>query len=285
MRIAFLYAAKPRERLLADAFLRGCREHGHDTLEVPLTPEITVGDYDVAVMFGVKSRDRWNAHRRAGVACLLLDKGYQRNRVAGSSLNEYWRVSINSHSPTRFLGSLECPSDRYRALDWHCAPWRESGEQIVIAGSSAKFHAFHDLPEPNDYARQIVKGIRSTGSERPIVYRPKPSWPDAKPVKHASFSVYPESLAQAMAGAHAVVTYGSNACFEAVCAGVPCVVLGDAVAKPLSSTTFEDIESPRLADDSERHRWLANLAYWQWTTAELAGGEAWNFLGGMVHHA
>jgi len=80
-----------------------------------------------------------------------------------------------------------------------------------------------------------------------------------------------------------LVTHGSNACFDAVCLGIPCIILGDAVAKNMSSTTLDEIESPRLASEAERHQWLSDLAYWQWTEAEHASGEAWDFLGKRLH--
>jgi hypothetical protein len=75
-----------------------------------------------------------------------------------------------------------------------------------------------------------------------------------------------------------MVTHGSNACFEAVCEGVPCIVLGNGVAKPISSTQLEDVDNPRLASDSEREAWLNGLSYWQWSRDEMESGECWDYV-------
>lgn len=87
----------------------------------------------------------------------------------------------------------------------------------------------------------------------------------------------------ALRNAHVMVTHGSNACFEAVLAGVPVIVLGDAVAKPISSTVIEEVRRPHLARARDRKQWLANLMYHQWTMPEFEGGEAWNHIRPQIY--
>ncbi len=283
MKIGFLASDKPREHLLADAFLLGAKKHGHEAEVFPLQPEPFVGPYDVACMVGVKSRELWRAHKAAGIPTIYLDKGYCRQkRKDGVAGWEYWRVSINAHHPTARLSEERLPSDRLDELGLELKPWRKAGRQIVIAGSSMKYHEFYGLSNPTTYASGIVKGLREV-TNRPIVYRPKPSWREAVPIRKARFSRPPESIGSVLQGAHALVTHGSNACFEAILAGVPCVILGDAVARPLSTTALENIEAPFLAKQRQRVQWLANLAYWQWTLKEMASGAAWDFIGPAIH--
>lgn len=191
---------------------------------------------------------------------------------------EYWRVAVDGHHPTRTLMATPRASDRMRAqmqrAELSLEPWRKAGEHIVIAGSSAKYHAFYGLPEPTEYAEELVRQLqRITG--RPIVYRPKPSWRGAVPIGGARYSPRDEGIEDVLSGAHVLVTHGSNACFEAVISGVPCIVLGDAVAKPISSQNLREIEMPYLATDEERDQWLANLGWCQWTLREFADGDAW----------
>jgi hypothetical protein len=283
MRIAFLASDKVREQHLADAFLMGARVYGHSTEVRSLGPDLPIGDYDVACMVGVKSRELFQAHRRAGVSVVLLDKGYSRHkRPDGVSGWEYWRVSVNSHHPTKRIADMRLAPDRLERLNLELAPWRTVGKTILFAGSSAKYHDFYGLREPNGYAQRVVKaGMNFT--DLPWVYRPKPSWDGAEAFKGARFSTFPETLDEALADAFAMVTHGSNACFEAVLRGVPCIVLGDAVAKPISSTRIEDVADPRLASEDERLQWLANLAWHQWTLKEMASGEAWGFIGRELH--
>ena len=80
-----------------------------------------------------------------------------------------------------------------------------------------------------------------------------------------------------------MVTFGSNACFDAVLQGIPSVVIGNGVAKPISSVSIGAIESPYLAKDGERAQWLHRLAYCQWSMAEMASGEAWPHIRRMIN--
>jgi hypothetical protein len=210
---------------------------------------------------------------------LMLDKGYTRTRVAGSRVREYWRISPGEHHPTRTsLMRHKMPRDRFEAMDLRVAPWRTRGYSIVIAGSSAKYHDFYGLPEPNVYYRDLVAELRSL-VDKPIVYRPKPSFRDAAKVAGASFSDGNESITSALSGAWALVTHGSNACVEAAIMGVPSIILGDGVAAPISSTSLDDLLDPMI---SKREQWLANLAYHQYTEDEMRSGEAFEHVGRWI---
>lgn len=287
MRVCFWQSDKPREHLLADAFADGVRALGlGDTVEQrPLLAEPELADCDVAVMVGVKSRELFHMHWKAGIHVVMIDKGYSRHAAKSPvKLWEYWRVAVDAHHPTARLMDMARPPDRFDALGIKVRPWRRAipAGHILIAGSSAKYHDFYGLKDPTRWTEKVVANLRQYTS-RPIVYRPKPSWREAVPVKGTRYSELPETIDQALAGAHACVTHGSNAVFEAVVAGVPCIVLGAAVAEPISSHTLEEIENPRLADDAERRQWLANIAYCQWTLPEFAAGDAWRVLRPQIY--
>ncbi len=283
MKVAFLASDKPRERLLADAVLRGAARHGHDTAAISLADAPKPGEFDVVCMVGVKSRELFKAHQRAGSHVIYYDKGYCRGKASSPVRGwEYWRVSIDSHHPTSRLMRRDYSAERWRRLGLEILPWRPTGEHILIAGSSAKYHAFYGLKEPTTFAKDIVRELRAI-TERPLVYRPKPSWSEATPILKTRFSDSSESIIDVLTNAWAVVTHGSNACFEAVISGIPCTVLGDGVAKPLSSTTISEIEAPKMASDEDRLRWAQALAWWQWTSAEFSSGEAWAFIESEIH--
>lgn len=276
MRIVFLQANKVREQNIADAFVAGLRRHGVRAEKMILRSEESLpAEVDAVCMFGVKSRKLWDWYRRAGIQIIYFDKGYVRRGPHSSAM----RISVNSHHPTRWLMSGEQPADRFRRMEVDVEPWRESGSQVVVVGSSAKYHEFHGLLEPTEYATRLIKRIGKWTNGRQIIYRPKPSWDDAVPIDGSTFAhdrqITIESL---LKGAHALITHGSSACFEAMLAGVPSVILGDAVARPISSTNLEEIEAPLVATDEDRQRLLANLAYWQWTLPEMEAGTAWDFL-------
>jgi hypothetical protein len=277
MHVRFWCSDKPRERLLADAFCAGVRLHG-DTTDIRRLGEEVTFDCDAAIMVGVKSRELWNAHTRAGVIPIYQDKGYSRHSRADDVRGwEYWRVAVGAHQPTSKFRP-DYPGDRLSEMGWEFRPWREPtpyhGGAIVIAGSSEKYHNFYDLKHPTEWASKLVKAIEYE-NKREIVYRPKPSWKNATPITGSRFSGPDEKIADVIRYAHCLVTHGSNACFEAMLMGVPSIILGDAVMKPISSTDLAELESPRLASDSEREAVLRFLAYNQWTQAEMLDGKAW----------
>ena len=148
----------------------------------------------------------------------------------------------------------------------------------MYLGSSAKYHAIAGLGDPNDTAALIVSELRKL-TDRPIYYRPKPSYDGARPVEGAYFD-QPQHVPidKMLKNAWCAVTHGSNACFEAVLNGIPCIVLHDAVARPISSRKLKDVNSPYLASDEEVQQWLNNLAWCMFTEEEMLRGLAWEVL-------
>jgi len=281
MRAAFYASEKPREQFLARAFADGCAAHGDSCDILPASPKSVRSGYDAAAMVGVKSREIWRASMAAGAVPIMLDKGYTRHKVEMPiRCWEYWRVAIGAHHPSAYLMGMDCPPDRFRALGIDVRRWTRKGRHIVIAGSSAKYHAFYGLDGPTEYAARIIARLHKL-TDRLIIYRPKPSWRDARPLSGARFSHGThESIDQVLDGAHCLITHGSNACFEAAILGVPSIVLGDGVGSPISSRDMRDIENPLRCAEKTRLQWLANLAYCQWTLAEFSSGAAWRH----IHH-
>ena len=280
MKVRFLKGGNARETHLSNALEVGIKKHG-DTLEViDKGGDITL-DCDVVAFCGVKSREIYQAYTRASIRVVYFDKGYSRHSRTDDVRGwEYWRWAVNSHQPTcKFRPDY--PSDRLALLaaaghGWEFKPWRKKGNHVVIAGSSQKYHDFYQLKPPADYYQKLSKYLNGY-TDRQIVYRPKPSFKDAAPILGAGYSMK-ESISTALEGAHCLVTHGSNACFEAMLAGVPSIIIGEAVAKPISSVSIKEIESPRLASDEERSAWLRWLSYQQFTENEMKSGLAWEVI-------
>lgn len=266
MHIAFhVSPRKVYEQVLGAGFEIGARVHG-DQVSFPLE---YVEGVDVACVLGVKDANLMNRYRHAGVPVVYWDKAYTR-RTKG-----WFRVSINSNHPTSYIMDMDCPDDRRRKFGWKPAPWH-GGTSIIVAGSSGKYHSMVSLQPAQEFAEQTIKRIREY-SDRPIIYRPKHTHNEAIPIAGALFSVGGE-FTPLLADAHAVVVQGSNAGFEAMLNGVPSIVLGTAVVKPISSTKLSEIERPRYATEAERIKFLNNLAYHQWTPSELQDGKAWEWI-------
>lgn len=296
MRVTFWHSDKPRERLLANAWKDGVQALGKgDTVELrALQPDPVAADCDVAVMFGVKSRELFRAHWNAGAHVVYVDKGYARHKAQDpTGLWEYWRVAVDAHQPTERLYDRECPPDRWNRLGLTMKPWRThaaSGHwaqpwRFLIAGSSQKYHDFYGLSDPTQWAFKVVRALHEMQPGCEVIYRPKPSWREAVPVPGSTWGGGDrEQLETVLERVDCLVTHGSNAVFDAMLAGVPQIVLGDAVTRQLSTTVLDAVEVwPRRASQAERDRWAHNLAYFQWTLAEISMGECWRWLRPMIY--
>ena len=282
MRVAFFHSDKPREHLLADAFLEGVKRHG-DPIAMVNTAEEPTLDYEVACMVGVKSRELFQKHWRAGIHTVYLDKGYSRHKKPGPVSGwEFWRMAIDSHQPTEKYRN-DCPDDRMKECGWEFKPWRKKGHKVIIAGSSEKYHAFYGLNEPTEYATRLIHKIKKRAPQFEIVYRPKPSWAGAVEITGAHYSIFPETISDALKGGHVMITHGSNACFEAATLGIPALILGNAASRPISSTSFDDLESPYLATDLERKQLFSYLAYCQYSLVECSKGQAWAWIRPQIY--
>jgi hypothetical protein len=297
VKVVFWASEKPREQMLAAVFARGCKEHG-DTFEIRKT-----GDYgedeagndrkfpgpmdgdDVAIFFGVKGRSPqllkdYRARRRSTV---YLDKGYTRQKgtdEVGHTL--YTRVAVNAGSPVAYMMDRKWPADRFERLGIEIKPLRplSPAGHVIYASSSQKYHDFHSLGEAQDSAQKIFKRIRKL-THRQLVFRPKPSDKRMRAIHGVALSTGSQTIADALRGCHALVTYGSTAAMDAVLAGVPAIVLGDAIARPVAQTEMEEdrhVENPFFPRDEARQRWANAMAWMQWTTKEFRSGEAWKYI-------
>lgn len=267
--IGFYSNGSEQEEILFGAFTRGTAARGHACIRVGKDDPLC--GLDAVVMFGVKSKDLWARTIAAGIVPVMLDKGYNRSR--DRKMWRYTRISVGAHQPD--LSGFKLKPDRIRSLPFpYICPVRKSGKHILLIGSSAKCHEFLDLPDPTEWATSVVAEIRKH-TDRPIVYRPKQSWHDAVPIPGTTMSYDHAPIEKDIAKAWCSVTHSSGACVESVARGVPTLILGDAVTKPISSTDIAEIDDPECGD---RHWLLANVAHFQYTVQEISDGFMWNIL-------
>lgn len=275
MRIAFIKSDKHEDKQLGSAFAHGLASLStSDVVRVTTADSDDLHAFDVVGVIGVKSDDVVR-RLRPGQKWIYFDKAYNRDWP------RWWRVSVCAHQPTNHLLRGKFPLDRARAQGWLPLPdWRTSkpGDYILLAGASAKYHKFHGLPDPTTWATILVDRLRRH-TDRQIVYRPKPSWKGAVPIPGTTYREPKSrvSIERELEHTHALVTHGSSAAFDALRAGVPSIIHGNAVTREISSTSWEDIENP-LRDTTRRENLVAALAYHQWTVDEIAKGEAWPFI-------
>jgi len=229
-------------------------------------------EIDVAVLVGIKSGTTlFNSYLRAGKQVVLLDKGFVRGR-------SYWRVSVNAIQPLAYFQRIARPPDRLKKLELTFSPWRDNPRgSVVFCSGTGKFAKWHGLPPAGDYARQVLKKLQRH-TTRKLIYRPKPGREEQEPPIpgfEASLGTGLESLWPRL---HGLVTYGSNAAVEAILAGIPALVLGDGIARPISSTSLAEIENLRKVPREQVYQWACDWAYCQWTAEEMRSGEMWKTL-------
>lgn len=284
MHVTFWAADKEREYDLASAFAAGCGQHG-DTLEVRLTGGYEGPDpgCDVGVFWGVKSQGArmLREHVQQGFRCVMLDKGHMGGPAAGRAA--YVRASLDAFMPTAYFQDRPRPADRWDRLGVRLLERqpREIEAPVIFAGSSQKYCDFHDLGDATTYAKKIIRRIRGQ-TRRPVIYRPKPSWGDAMPIRDTRLSGPDERLADLLGQAFCLVTHGSNAALEALAAGVPAIVLGPGLASVLCARDVEAVRSPPFPEPGPLRQFFADMAYCQWTLDEYRSGDAWAHLRELI---
>ena len=291
LKVAFFRSDKTRERVVADAFIAGVNKSGEKGLVISdndikrmggLSPAKT--DIDVAVVMGISraAKRYFEEFLAAGRHTTYLDKGLTRHGDDryGNRLPKYYRVSVDAFQATEYFMRRDRPPDRWEALGYEMKPWRKVGKDghVVVAGGSEKYSFWHEHDGgATGWAWRVIDEVRKH-TKRPIIYRPKPSWADAVPIKGTRFSRPPTVLMQELENCHALVTFGSNSAVTSICQGVPAFVLGDGIAKPMGLSDLSKIEDPYYPSDKERRRWAHCLAYAQFSLEEMASGECWAVL-------
>lgn len=250
------------------ALQEGARKH-HDIVDVVKSLDMLHG-YDAGVFFSISGAGRWSypEHVRTGRPFLFFDKSYSRSP-------DTFRVAINEFQPLNYLQKKRRAKKRWERLNislqnYHTRP----GWPILFDGASNKFCRWKNLGTLRAWGEEMVTKIRQH-TDREVVYRPRPVRAEkgVENIPGCTYSTGP--LDEALAGAGIAISYGGNFGFDAVCAGVPHFAIGDSIARPLSETDWERLDVPRIPTEAERLQWCYDVAYCQWTLAELRDGSAW----------
>lgn len=288
MKLVFYQAEKNYENALVGCLVEGAAAAGIELI-VELAADYREPKADGAVIMGVVKREILWDHQKRNIPILVIDKGYSRDRMPfnGGSVPRWWRMCWQDVHPTAYFMNDSRPADRWARMNLPLFNRQHAPQtgNIVILGSSAKFHQTMQMEDPNTWTRMVRDGIHRH-CRNPIIFRPKPSWKDAVPIEGMVFDWgHKSQVADTLACAWCAITYGSIACVDAICAGVPCIVLGNGVAAPISSPFLNDVTGPTWKPLSEREQWAANLAYCNFTPAEIGDGTAWKILKESMRYA
>lgn len=205
-----------------------------------------------------------------------IDKGYIRNlKGLPRRFPMFYKFAFNHFHPTSYFQNKPKPPDRWEALGIEFRHLSQ-GDYVLFAGSSQRYCTLFDLGDASEYAQQIFRKIKKL-TQHPILYRPKPSWKAARPIDGTVFSNLDAPLFIELEKSFCLVTHGSGAAIEAILSGIPVIMLGDGIAKPMSGTSLKNLIAPALPSDEKRWQWCCDLAYCQWSHEEIVTGQFIDF--------
>lgn len=260
-----------RSKVITEAMFKGIRKVG-DAVEFK-TSAAFVPNEGVAIFYGLagKLSHAIKEQTEAGGTAVYIDLGYW-GRRKGGRWSGYHKIVVNSRHPTAYFQNVEHAPDRLKTFGVHPAPWGE-GRHILVAGMGPKAAQAEGMKD-REWEIEAIRVLKEH-TNRPIVYRPKPNAPKCSPIEGASFSPPTQALDAVLENCHAVVTHHSNVAVDGLVKGIP-AFCAEGVSLPMGTSDLSLIEEPLRPDG--RKQWLANLAYCQWSVAEMATGLPWAHL-------
>ena len=216
------------------------------------------------VVRGVTKRKVMEACRARGRDFFYIDTGYFGNTAKGKLYHRITRNDVQYFGPV-----VDRPSDRLALTGIGFRKFRP-GTNILLAPPSQKLLMMYDI-DLETWLNTTIEEIKNH-TDRPIVIRKKQS---------RTVRMTEDTMEMALAqDVHCLVTFSSIAAGEALLLGKPAITLGPNAAAPLCSQSLSEIECLKVPTVDEVRAWAANLAYNQFTEAEMRNGTAWRILQG-----
>ncbi len=183
------------------------------------------------------------------------------------------RVAITGPNYQGYCNENSLP-DRWEAGGLTLKSWRRRKGYVLIVGQTAKDYMSYGI-NVYQWAQEMIDAYRELGA-KDIVYRPHPREPHPT-LRGARIEAPP--LDKALAKASVAVMYNASPGVKAIIAGVPCVIMNEqSIAYPMAGHT------PTLTPPKpDREQWAYDLAYTQWTEAEIISGAVWEHLKGGIN--
>ena len=216
------------------------------------------------VVRGVTKRKVMEACRARGRDFYYIDTGYFGNPTKGKLYHRITRNDVQYFGPI-----IARPQDRLAQTGIGFKKFR-GGTNILLAPPSQKLLMMYDI-DLDTWLNNTIEEIKRH-TDRPIVIRKKQS---------RAVRMTEDTMEMALAqDVHCLITFSSIAAGEALLLGKPAITLGPNAAAPLCSQSLSEIEYLKAPTVDEVRAWAANLAYNQFTEAEMRNGTAWRILQG-----
>jgi hypothetical protein len=284
VRVDILQASGRRSRTICRAFEHGIKVAGdvamvHDMHRYRLAQSKP----DVVLFYGYGSprREIMAQAINSGINSVYVDLGYW-DRIEGGRFNGYHKVSINALHPDAYFQRRErsgARADRLAEGRWRPV---ERGDALLIPGMSEKGAWTYDY-KAEEWERRTIAHLRKI-TDRPIIYRPKPSWKGARPIDGVEYSNPAEPIHRVLErGIWAIVNHHSNVAIDALLRGIPNVsVCG--VAAAVGHNDVDRIEEVETPDRRTVERWKNQVAWTQWNVREMNLGVAWQYVKKELYH-
>jgi hypothetical protein len=266
-------SGNPVHDRVLEAFAEGCKgELVKDWQYEPSEVAVIFGVYKSKVPISFPRGEIFRQQRSKNKDVVVLETGYI-NR--GDGLNHHYAAGFNGLNGRADFRNKGMPDDRVmilrREYGLRCLAWRTEGNHILLCGQ-VPWDASVDHVDYPGWLRFISGQIKHR-TKRPVIFRPHPLAKIDLPGCEISTKA---TLREDLENCWAVVTFNSNSSVEAIIEGIPAFTFdAGAMAKDIAGQWLDEIENPRMPD---RHQWLADLAYAQWTLDEFRSGAAWQHL-------
>lgn len=272
LNVGVMRLAGHRSQHVCAAMAQGIRRTGDRAVSLPANAFKGQVDFDVAVFYGQQDplREVGRRYVEAGANFLYIDMGYWSRRMR-ARYDGYHKIVLNGRHPREQMNGRHRPGDRLKAHNVAAKP-QHRGPAVLLAGMSGKAAWTYDF-KAEQWERDAIARVRQV-TDRPILYRPKPSWKDARPLPGTKWADPLKPIGMFLRQSHIVVTHHSNVGVDAIVEGVA-VYSEDGAARILAETDLQNLENPHRADQETRQQFLCDLAYCQWTLEEMAAGLPW----------
>jgi len=161
----------------------------------------------------------------------------------------------------------DCPDDRFMATSTQIRK-KTPGRNILLCPPSQKALNYWDV-NLETWILQTTETIKKY-TDRPIVIREK---------ANRQIRTNDDTMEMALSrDVHCLVTYNSIAAVEALILGKPVFTMGPNAAGPLANRELSRIEQPMMPVVDRVRQLCCNLAYGQFTPAEMIDATAWRTL-------
>lgn len=258
---------KPWSTPKENAFLAGLRKHG-------LNPEerspASIRVSDLAVIWAHRHTEMFASQREAGNHYLVMERGY----LGDIGMRRAW-TSLGFDGLNGRARFPKAPDgERWeRHFGRMMQPWKDSGDVAVVMGqvkgdASLRGFDIHDWYE-------VAACNLAAEWKIPVVFRPHPNDQTAKTPTGAQR--HGGAIAELLGRARVVATFNSTSGVESVLAGVPTISCDKgSMAWDVTAHDWDHCCKP------DRTKWAQDLAWTQWSDAEMSSGQAWEHLRDLI---